>query len=138
MSIKDYKVEKNQGVSTLILYVPYGPQIPASQTDFEAGSVRLPDNTDWYLASAYAFARAIAGTPDVNVQDDGTDLGTDTALAAGAQTAITGVSAERIKGGSEVQVVVTTAGGETVDGLAVTLHFEPLYLYGRTAVTRPS
>jgi hypothetical protein len=109
-----------------------------SQTDFEAASVRLPDITDWYIVSAYVWARALAATPEINIQDDGTDLGTNTVIAVGAQTAITGVAGSSVAGGSELQVVVTTDGSETVDDLLVTLHLEPLYLYGRTATPTPS
>lgn len=138
MSIKDHKVERNQGVSALLLPLCHGAQVPASQADLEVISFRLPSITDWYIVSAYVFARAIGGTPDVTLQDDGSDIGSDTAIVAGAQTVITGAAGTTIAGGSELQVLVTTAGGETVDDLVVSLHLEPLYLYARTASTTPS
>ncbi len=138
MSVKDSKVAQDQGVGATIIYVGRSSQIPASQTDYEVASVRLPDICDWWLKSAYVFARTEASTPEINIQDDGVDIGTNTVIVGGAQTLITGVGPVAIKGGSELQVVVTTAGGETVDDLGVTFHLEPLRLYARTATPAPS
>lgn len=140
MSVKDHKVQAGQGTPAKIIVLTYTGTIPADQSDVEFLSFRLPSATDWIIKDAYAWARAVSGSnaKTVNLEDDGTDLGTMTTVVAGAQTAITDVSNEKVKGGSEVQVKVTTGNTTTITDLVVTIYAEPLYLYGRLATAAPA
>ncbi len=140
MSIRDRKCEKDEGFVQLVIPLFRAGQIAADATDLEILATRLPADTDWYLKSAHVWVKATSGSNalTVNVQDDGTDKLTDTTVVAGAQTAITGASGKTFKGGSEVQVTVTTGATTTITDICVTLVFEPLYLYSRVATPTPS
>jgi len=140
MSVKDHKVQAGQGIGGKIIPIVYAGTIPADQSDIELLSFRLPSITDWLILNAYIWCKSTTGSnaKTVNLEDDGAALGTHTTVVAGSQTAITGVSNESVAGGSEVQVNVTTGGTTTITDLVVTIHIEPLYMYGRLATPAPS
>ena len=127
---RDFVADGNGNFPTAsfqILTAHYATQVPASQTDLEIMSFRLPDESDWQLVSAHAWLKTLGGSNahTLNIQDDGTDVCTDTALVAGAQTEIAHTAPKRFKGGSEVQVTATTGASTTMDGICVTLVFRP-------------
>lgn len=106
----------------------YDTQVPASQTDLEILSVKLPSNYDWQIVSAHVWVKGVTGSnaKTVNIQDDGTDIGTDTTVVAGTQTSITGVAGDKVKGGSELQVTATTGAATTIDDcIVVTIWLRP-------------
>lgn len=119
----------------LVLPLVYTRQVPAAQTDLEIISVRLPGDSSWQLVEAYVWCRAVAGAAakTVNIQDDGTDMMTDTTVVQGAQTNIPFTGPKRLAGGSELQVTATTGAGTTLDDLVVTVVLRP-YPLGEAAV----
>jgi len=114
-------------VTSEILVLSYtGTQVPASQTDLELVSLRIPH--DCQVVSAHVWVKAEAGSnaQTVNIQDDGTDICTDTTVDAGAQVAIPlAADPTRIAAGSEIQLTATTGSGNTIDDIQVTLVVRP-------------
>ena len=135
-------VSDGNGAFPTATYLPltahYGVQVPASQTDLEIMSFRLPSDSDWQLVSAHGWLKTLSGSNahTINIQDDGVDVCSDTTLVAGSQVEIAHTAPKRFKGGSEVQVTATTGATTTMDGICVTLVFRPYPLAeGGQAVT---
>lgn len=104
----------------------WAPQVGNSITDGEYASVVVPADSDWQYVSAHAWCKAITSDPTCILKDDGTAITAALTLVAGAATVMVESSAPtRIAGGSEIQLHVTTDGGDTVDGLCVTLVLRP-------------
>ena len=122
-----------------VLVWGWAPQVPNAEADVEYGSILVPSDGDWQFEEGSVWAKAIGGgTPTVELQDDGTDITTPTVIVAGTQVAMAEASAPtRLKGGSELQIMVDTSGGsETIDGLVVTVVLRPYPLgEGGQAVT---
>ncbi|MFQ5493634.1 MAG: hypothetical protein ACE5DX_05765, partial [Candidatus Dojkabacteria bacterium] len=127
MAIRDKNIDKNSGNANFaqqIVALRNGPQTPASQTDLEVMSVRLP----WAgkFLSAHVFCRAKSGTVTAKIHKNAATILTgDITPVAGAQTAGTLASTTTFAAGDELQLLVTTAGASTVDDLVATVILRP-------------
>lgn len=121
------------GTTLEILRVTRETEIPASQTNFEVGSIALPTGQDWQLVEASVWARSVTSDPTVNLQDDGVDITDLVDIVQLVQTPITFTGPVRLKGGSELQVLVDTDSGDAVTDVQVTIVIRP-YPLGEAAV----
>lgn len=122
-----------------VLVYSNGTTIAQGKTDVELASLRVPGDGDWQIVDIYMWCSAIAGAaPTIEIQDDGTDITSPVAVLAGAQTEVPlTTSPTRVKGGSELQIMVdTSAASETITDLVVTITLRPYPLgEGGVAVT---
>lgn len=127
MAVRDKNIDKGSGNANFaqnIVYLRNGPQTPASQTNLEVASARMPFAGK--VLSVHAFARALAGTVTVDLQKNAATLLTGAITpTAGNQVAGVLLAADTFAAGDELQFKITTAAASTVDDAGMTVVVRP-------------
>lgn len=127
MAIRDKNIDKGSGNANFaqnISYLRNGPQTPASQTNLEVASMRMPFAGK--IVSVHGFARALSGTVSYDLQVNTTTALTGTITpSAGAQIAGTLIASPTFSAGDELRFLITTSGASTADDAGLTIVSRP-------------